>query len=82
MGLDERIRKLEGSQPEPVCPRCHDPQIVAFVRGEPCPEPCPACHKTAMFVVQVESEKARQYVELIASGQLPKPMVNTEEVPE
>ena len=82
MGIDDRIRKLEGSQPEPVCPRCHDPFIVAYLRGESRPEPCPKCGKTATFVVQIESEQSRQYIERIASGELPKPRQTTEEAPE
>ena len=72
MGLDDRLKRLEGSQPPEECPRCHDRQYVVFVRGEPRPEPCPKCGKTAQdFVIEANSEEGKQMVERVLSGQLP-----------
>ena len=69
MGLDDRLKRLEGSQPPEDCPRCHDPFVVAYVRGEPRPGPCPKCGKTAKFVVQTESEEGRDLVMRVFSGE-------------
>jgi len=82
MGLDDRVRKLEGSQPSEECPRCHDPQSVVYLRGEPPPEPCPRCGRVPPYVIEANTTTCRDLVERVLSGELPKPRQTTTEAPE
>jgi hypothetical protein len=50
---------------------------VVFVKGEPRPEPCPKCGKTARdFVIEANSDEGWQMVERVLSGELPKPWID------
>ena len=82
MGIEDRLRKLEGNMPLEECPRCHSKPVIV-VRGEP-EASCPVCHGSGVLfpLISVETEKGREDLRRVLSGELPKPTINTTEAPE
>jgi len=77
MGLQDRIRKLEGKGPGD-CQLCGISHPVVVVRGESVPTECPGCGGPPV-VVLVPNEEGREWVNRLLSGELPEPRTENEE---
>ena len=82
--LEKRLNDLQNivGKSKAECPRCHS-QPVIVVKGKP-EQSCPVCHGSGVLfpLITVETEKGREDLRRVLSGELPKPTINTEEMPE
>ena len=77
MGLEDRIRKLEGKG-DGECQKCGLAHPVVVLSSEPIPSKCRSCGGP-LFIVRVLTEHSRELVNRLVSGELPEPRTENEE---